>query len=675
MQYFSVWRVLTPIIFTSLLVACGGSSSSSSSNSSNDTQASLNPANNTPNNSAGGGIDSQPNKPKGKLVAARHFATDTRTKSRDGIKGLQPILSRAPKSCKATGTLTGSGPKCEDFKKPEFFSVKNGNTWIDAQVFVPKHHEGESLPVIVHSHGWAGTKLNKLAKLPKCEAKDKPYNCPIKESKSILGVFKQADELLADLYQQGYIIVSFSQRGFGKSEGDVTIMNPYLETQDAIAVLDWIAVQGKAGRLPIEVDANNDFKLGLLGGSYGGGFQFPLAALDKRADALVPIGTWNSLRNSLFPNNVVKSGWGNLLCVAASFNRKHPLLTKSCAGMMLAWNRTTDKLDPTGELVEFISMNGLDYFRQLEEAQKPFQEGQPAFKMRPVDTLLIQGSRDVLFPLNEGLNNYKYLQQAGGDVRLLTNEGGHINPMAGQAPGGKSHCGNVNIFRAIRIWFDVKLRDADSALLTQIPKQCISLENDKSVVLDAVPNLNKNTQNSDPKANEWRPFKVSVGVLLGVDAIDCNPVYTVPADSHQVLAGQSWLRETEVSDRLPLKGGAAYMGLCIERDERILLVDDAITAFAEGSYQAETQFVSVGASLKAGDKVGVYATKTNGNMEFLSMTSIDNIFGFVGDLAIPEKSPELLKLQDFHKHNLNMMAINAFSVQGEIKLPIIDMPN
>lgn len=673
MHYFSRWHKLTLVVFAAFLTACGGSSSS---NSSNDTQASLNPANNTPNNSAGGGTESQPNKPKGKLVAARHFATDTRTKNRDGIKGLQPILSRAPKSCKATGTLTGSGPKCEDFRKPEFFSVKNGNTWIDAQVFVPEHHEGESLPVILHSHGWAGKKQDKLVVLPKCEKKDKPYNCPLNKGSKILGVFDKINGLLTDFYHQGYIVVSFSQRGFGKSEGDITIMNPYLETQDAIAVLDWIAAQGKAGHLPIKVDANNDFKLGLIGGSYGGGFQFPLAALDLRVDAMIPVGTWNSLKNSLFPNNAIKGGWGNLLCVASLVNRRHPLLTKACTGMSMPMTRTTSELDKNGELVDFISMNGLDYFSGLEKGNKPFQEGMSAFKMRPIDTLLVQGSRDVLFPLNEALNNYKYLKKAGGDVRILTNENGHINPMAGQKLGGSSHCGHINVFRAMRIWFDVKLRNADASLLNEIPNQCISLEEGKSVVLDSIPNLTAESTNTNLEANQWRPFDVSVGEIFDFDSIKCKSVYEVPADTNNLaLAGQSWLRQTTVEDKQFLASGVAYVGLCIERDGKTILVDEAITALDKGSYQSATQFVAVGASLKAGDKVGVYASKTNGNMEFLSLTSVDNIFSTVGDLVQPEKAKELEKLQAWHKKNLQILIPNAFSVQGEIKLPIINKPN
>ena len=46
-----------------------------------------------------------------------------------------------------------------------------------------------------------------------------------------------------------------------------------------------------------------DPRVGTIGGSYGGGFQFAVAGIDARVDALVPMITWNDLSYSLGPNN------------------------------------------------------------------------------------------------------------------------------------------------------------------------------------------------------------------------------------------------------------------------------------------------------------------------------------------------------------------------------------
>src|SRR5207245_7998698 len=44
-------------------------------------------------------------------------------------------------------------------------------------------------------------------------------------------------------------------------------------------------------------------RVGTWGGSYGGGFQFALASVDTRVDAMIPLITWNDLTHSLLPND------------------------------------------------------------------------------------------------------------------------------------------------------------------------------------------------------------------------------------------------------------------------------------------------------------------------------------------------------------------------------------
>ena len=127
--------------------------------------------------------------------------------------------------------------------------------------------------MILHSHGWGGSKKSVLDAIPDCD-EPQAYDCPIGEGSALLAMFGQLDALLSDLYRKGYIIVSFSQRGWGDSEGDIMVMNSYHETRDAQAVIDWIARQGQRGQLPIAVDSLGNFTLGLMGG-----FSCPLRRL------------------------------------------------------------------------------------------------------------------------------------------------------------------------------------------------------------------------------------------------------------------------------------------------------------------------------------------------------------------------------------------------------------
>ena len=59
--------------------------------------------------------------------------------------------------------------------------------------------------------------------------------------------------------------------------------------------------------------AAGDPRMGMVGGSYGGGIQLVTAAIDPRVDAIVPTISWNTLNDSLYPNQAFKTSWGTLL--------------------------------------------------------------------------------------------------------------------------------------------------------------------------------------------------------------------------------------------------------------------------------------------------------------------------------------------------------------------------
>src|SRR5205823_5608762 len=75
---------------------------------------------------------------------------------------------------------------------------------------------------------------------------------------------------------------------------------------------------GKGGqpRYHNDTGSSNTFGqpvVGMAGGSYGGGIQLSTAAFDARVKAIVPALAWNDLDYSLWPGNVIKLGWGELL--------------------------------------------------------------------------------------------------------------------------------------------------------------------------------------------------------------------------------------------------------------------------------------------------------------------------------------------------------------------------
>ena len=175
-------------------------------------------------------------------------------------------------------------------------------TDIATTVFVPEHYEGDTYPLILHSHGWGGSRKSNES------TTEYPAGTP-------LGFFLNIDSLIPGLVEAGYAVISFDERGGGDSGGQAKSMNPDFETVDAMAVLDWAE-----SNLDLEYRDGTPL-VGAMGGSYGGGFQHNLAMLDPRIDAVIPGATWYSLVRALTPNGVMKKHWTEVLCIAGRHTR------------------------------------------------------------------------------------------------------------------------------------------------------------------------------------------------------------------------------------------------------------------------------------------------------------------------------------------------------------------
>jgi ABC-2 type transport system ATP-binding protein len=670
-------RIFFVALFSLLIVACGADDEgrSVSSASANDVAGSVGPTTSEPELELELELEPEPEpelelEPElGAMLEGRIFATDERGNDRDGIEGIDPIISDAPPTCARPGFNFDAGPECTSAGTKDYYASSD-DTWIDAQVFIPPHREGQTLPVILHSHGWGGSKKAGLDEQSECDD-PQGYDCQVAESGVLLAMFSHLDSLLSQLYYDGYIIVSFSHRGWGDSEGEIMVMNSYHETRDAQAVIDWIARQGEQGVLPIDVDDSGNFKLGLLGGSYGGGFQLPLAAIDSRVDTIVPVGTWNSIEQALLTNGGVKGGWGNLFCLRSTGRPRHPFLRNACLALTAPFIRRTEALDPSGDLLNFVRQNGLSFFSDLELAQKPYIEGQAPFELRPIDALLIQGTRDVLFNMQAAKDNYRYLSQAGGDVRMMSNQSGHMNPLANQ-PDGSTACGDIDMFESIRRWMDVKLRGADAGALDEVPKLCLSLDDDRGVIVDSIPGESAVSDMAMGVDQSWRPFDIRIGNLRGSEK--CKVLYEVPADTTKVLAGTPLLRDFTVQGGIIGGGGAAYLGLCVKRGSKTILVDDMLTTFAP-QFQSFSELAGVGEVLKAGDRVGVIAYKAHEQMNFLTTATIGQATELLVDTIVPGDGVDGTLLGDILaplQVLLSAVNFNAYTVTGEIRLPVFN---
>ncbi|MCM0678501.1 lysophospholipase, partial [Micromonospora phytophila] len=156
---------------------------------------------------------------------------------------------------------------------------------LDTTFYLPEDASADSkVPAVLLAHGFGGTKESLRA---------------------------DAEEFAG----QGYAVLTWTARGFGRSGGQIHLDHPDYEVRDAQRLLDWLAA-----RPEIRTDAAGDPKVGVVGGSYGGGLALLLAAQDQRVDAIVPMITWHDLSRAFLPEStgkapndgVFKQGWAGL---------------------------------------------------------------------------------------------------------------------------------------------------------------------------------------------------------------------------------------------------------------------------------------------------------------------------------------------------------------------------
>ena len=205
------------------------------------------------------------------------------------------------------------------------------------------------------------------------------------------------DVNIADLWHAGYNVLTWDPRGFGKSGGTVSVDAPTVEGRDTQVLLDWVAA-----RPNVQLDAPGDPRVGMVGGSYGGGIQLVLAGIDCRVDAIVPTIAWHSLGTSLFKASTAKQGWGDELYGAARGRQLDPHITSAydsgnATGIISAADQAWFLSRGPGDLVNKIT----------------------------APTLFVQGTVDTLFTLQEAETNYAILKSRGVPTAMIWYCGGH----------------------------------------------------------------------------------------------------------------------------------------------------------------------------------------------------------------------------------------------------------
>jgi ABC-2 type transport system ATP-binding protein len=234
-----------------------------------------------------------------------------------------------------------------------------------------------------------------------------PFDGIIADNLGVVGI--------ATLRDAGYNVVTWDPRGEYFSGGVLEVDSPEVEARDVSAIISWVAQQPEA-----ELDGPGDPRIGMVGASYGGGIQLVTAATDHRVDAIVPTIAWNTLNSSLYPNQAYKSSLGTVLEVAlvATLARANPHLYPAAI---------------YGDLTGMLTQAEQDLLAARGPGGTPDLVSQIT-----APTLLIQGTVDTLFPLQQADANAKDLISNGVPTNVLWFCGGHglcINDLLDQRDG------------------------------------------------------------------------------------------------------------------------------------------------------------------------------------------------------------------------------------------------
>ena len=233
---------------------------------------------------------------------------------------------------------------------------------------------------------------------------------------------------IARLWDAGYNVLTWDPRGFGESTGTVTIDSPDYEGRDVQQLLDWLATQPEA-----QLDAQRDPRVGMVGGSYGGAIQLVAAGLDCRVDAIVPTIAWHSLATSLYKAEISKLGWASLLSAVSAGRSLDPNIPES-----LVDSQTVGTLP--AERADWFAQRGAPEL--VDDIRVP--------------TLLVQGTVDTLFTLDEAVTNYTILRDNGVPTAMLWFCGGHGACLTDEGDRGR-------VAEVTLAWLDRYVRNDDSA--------------------------------------------------------------------------------------------------------------------------------------------------------------------------------------------------------------------
>jgi ABC-2 type transport system ATP-binding protein len=247
-----------------------------------------------------------------------------------------------------------------------------------------------------------------------------------------------------DLAARGFVVLTWSARGFGTSGGQIALDSPDYEVADASRLVDWLA-----NRPEVTQDGPGDPRVGVTGGSYGGALSLLLAGYDRRVDTIAPVITWNDLGQALFPeaaaasvppmtspaagafgpDGVFKRGWAGIFFSAGA----SPTAGATATATPTAAPRPSLPPGSNATCGRFTTQVCAAYTeaattgRLSAATQALLARSSPATVTSRITapTLLVQGESDTLFGLDQSDANARQIAANGTPVKVMWYSGGH----------------------------------------------------------------------------------------------------------------------------------------------------------------------------------------------------------------------------------------------------------
>lgn len=499
------------------------------------------------------------------------------------------------------------------------FSATNDEPVVlDARLYVPSDTPA---PAIILAHGFGGSK-------------------------------EGLSDRAIQLQEAGYVVLTYSARGFGKTIAPISMNSPQYEIADAKALVDFLSKRDE-----VLQDNDGDPRVGVAGGSYGGALALLLAGYDERVDALASDITWNNLESALFSQyanttsrGVLKKMWtGYFFSVGMATS---PEQVNPCGRFSIEWCLAYQ------EAMNKDSLSAL--------AQVLMENSSPSSVTAKIaiPSLLMVGQADSLFDFKQTLSTAQQILAAHPDtpLKLIWHAGGH--------DGGRDETERLN---AIALnWFNTYLKETASATLgmevSRVQGAIVGGSSNITIDVlahDTIPTFEKfqsialggTTQSivapagGEPANISIVPGLSSATALLGQTFPNQGAFFTTNViGTKQNLIGSSKVTIELASDR-PLESAVLFASLRIIRDGGRSVFPSGLVApvrienVTSTPQEVEITLPAIVTELNAGDKLQLVITSTDTAYKLPTEPAVYQISVVKSELLLPVTSFTLVTTQ------------------------------